>query len=139
MALNGALGGLVAVTEPLAPSPAIAVFVGAIGGVLVVLSVPLLDKLKVDDVVGAIPVHLVAGIWGTIAVVFSNGDASLVTQIIGIVAIGAFVLVTTGIVWTILKMTIGIRASEEEEFSGLDQAECGLEAYPEFGQGAQSM
>ncbi|MED5367287.1 MAG: ammonium transporter, partial [Pseudomonadota bacterium] len=103
MALNGALGGLVAVTaEPLAPSPAIAVFVGAIGGVLVVLSVPLLDKLKVDDVVGAIPVHLVAGIWGTIAVVFSNGDASLVTQIIGIVAIGAFVLVTTGIVWTIL-------------------------------------
>ena len=140
MALNGALGGLVAVTaEPLAPSPAIAVFVGAIGGVLVVMSVPLLDKLKVDDVVGAIPVHLVAGIWGTIAVVFSNGDASLVTQIIGIVAIGAFVLVTTGIVWTILKMTIGIRASEEEEFSGLDQAECGLEAYPEFGQGAQSM
>ena len=140
MALNGALGGLVAVTaEPLAPSPAIAVLVGAIGGVLVVLSVPLLDKLKVDDVVGAIPVHLVAGIWGTIAVVLSNGDAALVTQIIGIVAIGAFVLVTTGIVWTILKMTIGIRASEEEEFSGLDQAECGLEAYPEFGQGAQSM
>ena len=119
MALNGALGGLVAVTaEPFAPSPAIAVFVGAIGGVLVVLSVPLLDKLEVDDVVGAIPVHLVAGIWGTIAVVFSNGDASLVTQIIGIVAIGAFVLVTTGIVWTILKMTIGIRASEEEEFAG---------------------
>ncbi len=140
MALNGALGGLVAVTaEPLAPSPAIAIFVGAVGGLLVVLTVPLLDKLKIDDVVGAIPVHLIAGIWGTIAVIFSNGDASIATQIIGIVAIGAFVVVTTGIVWTVLKMSIGIRVTEEEEVAGLDQKEIGMEAYPEFGRGSQTM
>ena len=140
MALNGALGGLVAVTaEPLAPSPAIAICGGAGGGLLVVLTVPLLDKLKIDDVVGAIPVHLIAGIWGTIAVIFSNGDASIATQIIGIVAIGAFVVVTTGIVWTVLKMSIGIRVTEEEEVAGLDQKEIGMEAYPEFGRGSQTM
>ena len=138
MALNGALGGLVSITaEPLAPSIGIAVLNGAVGGILVVVCVPLLDKLKIDDVVGAIPVHLVCGIWGTIAVVLSNGDASFATQIIGIVAIGAFVLVTSGIVWMVLKLTIGLRASEEEEALGLDRAECGLEAYPEFGGGSQ--
>lgn len=138
MALNGALGGLVSITaEPLAPSIGIAVLNGAIGGILIVVTVPLLDKLKIDDVVGAIPVHLVCGIWGTIAVVLSNGDASIGTQIVGILAIGAFVLVTSAIVWTALKLTIGLRASEEEEYLGLDRAECGLEAYPEFGAGSQ--
>lgn len=137
MALNGALGGLVSITaEPLAPSIGTAVLVGGIGGILVVVAVPLLDKLKIDDVVGAIPVHLVCGIWGTIAVVLSNGDASFTTQIIGIVAVGAFVVITSAIVWGILKLTIGLRASEEEEFLGLDRAECGLEAYPEFGGGS---
>ncbi|WP_193185162.1 ammonium transporter [Nisaea sediminum] len=138
MALNGALGGLVAITaEPLAPSIGIAVLIGAIGGILVVVAVPMLDKLKIDDVVGAIPVHLVCGIWGTIAVVLSNGDASFATQIIGIVSIGAFVLITSAIVWIVLKLTIGLRASEEEEALGLDRSECGLEAYPEFGGGSQ--
>lgn len=136
MALNGALGGLVSITaEPLAPSIGLAVLVGAIGGLLVVVVVPLLDKLKIDDVVGAIPVHLVCGIWGTIAVVFSNADATFSTQIIGIAAIGAFVVVTSAIVWTVLKLTVGLRASEEEEYLGLDRTECGLEAYPEFGSG----
>ncbi|MEO9963014.1 MAG: ammonium transporter, partial [Nisaea sp.] len=137
MALNGALGGLVSITaEPLAPSIGTAVMIGAIGGILIVVAVPLLDKLKIDDVVGAIPVHLVCGIWGTIAVVLSNDGASFTTQIIGIVAIGAFVVITSAIVWSVLKLTIGLRASEEEEFLGLDRAECGLEAYPEFGGGS---
>ena len=137
MALNGALGGLVSITaEPLAPSIGTAVLVGGIGGILIVVAVPLLDKLKIDDVVGAIPVHLICGIWGTIAVVLSNGDASFTTQIIGIVAIGAFVLITSAVVWGVLKLTIGLRASEEEEFLGLDRAECGLEASPEFGGGS---
>ena len=137
MALNGALGGLVSITaEPLAPSIGTAVLVGGIGGILIVVAVPLLDKLKIDDVVGAIPVHLVCGIWGTIAVVLSNDGASFTTQIIGIVAIGAFVVITSAIVWGVLKLTIGLRASEEEEFLGLDRAECGLEAYPEFGGGS---
>ena len=134
MVLNGALGGLVAITaEPLQPSPLLAVFIGTIGGVLVVISVGLLDKLKIDDVVGAIPVHLVAGIWGTIAVVLSNADASLATQLIGIVSIGVFVLVTTSVVWWALKAIIGLRVSESIEFDGLDYAECGQEGYPDFG------
>ncbi|GHD39432.1 ammonium transporter [Thalassobaculum fulvum] len=140
MALNGALGGLVAITaEPLAPSVGMAVFVGAVGGLLVVFAVPTLDKLKIDDVVGAIPVHLVCGIWGTIAVAFSNGDASFVNQIIGIVAVGVFMLVTSGVVWLVLKTVMGLRPSEEDEDMGLDRAECGLEAYPEFGRGSQTI
>jgi Amt family ammonium transporter len=133
MALNGALGGLVAVTaEPLAPSPGLAIFIGGIGGIIVVLAVPLLDKLKIDDVVGAIPVHLLCGIWGTIAVVLSNSDASLATQLIGIVSIGLFTIVTSAIVWFVIKLTIGLRPTEEEELAGLDKSECGMEAYPEF-------
>ena len=133
MALNGALGGLVAVTaEPLAPSPGLAIFIGGIGGIIVVLAVPLLDKLKIDDVVGAIPVHLLCGIWGTIAVVLSNSDASLVTQLIGIVSIGLFTVLTSAIVWFVIKLTIGLRPTEEEELAGLDKSECGMEAYPEF-------
>jgi ammonium transporter, Amt family len=99
----------------------------------VVFAVPLLDKLKIDDVVGAIPVHLLAGIWGTLVVPLSNGDASFSVQIIGIVAIGAFAVVASFIVWTILKFIMGVRVSEEEERLGLDVVEIGVEAYPEFG------
>ena len=93
---------------------------------------PLLDRLKIDDVVGAIPVHLIAGIWGTLAVALTNPDASIGTQIIGIVVVGAFTFIVSGVVWMILKATIGIRVSEEEELAGLDSAELGMEAYPEF-------
>ena len=133
MALNGALGGLVAITaEPLTPTFLSAAIIGGIGAALVVVTVPLLDKLKIDDVVGAIPVHLVAGIWGTLAVPFTNPDTSFSAQIIGILAVGAFTLVATGIVWFAIKATIGVRPSEEEEALGLDRAEVGVEAYPEF-------
>jgi Amt family ammonium transporter len=138
MALNGALAGLVSITaEPLTPSVPIALFVGAVGGIIVVVFVPLLDRLKIDDVVGAIPVHLVAGIWGTFIVPLSNDGTSFGTQILGIVAIGIFTMVASGILWLILKYTIGIRASEEEESLGLDATEIGVEAYPEFGVGSQ--
>ena len=134
MALNGALAGLVSITaEPLAPSPMLAIFVGAVGAVLVVIVVPLLDKLKVDDVVGAIPVHLVCGIWGTIAVIFSNGDATFVGQLTGIIGIGVFMFVTSLIVWFVMKVTIGVRVPEEDEMIGLDKADLGMEAYPDFG------
>ncbi len=136
MILNGAIGGLVSITaEPLTPEIWQAVIIGGIGGVLVVLSVPLLDKLKIDDVVGAIPAHLVCGIWGTLIVSWTNGDVPIVAQATGVVSIGAFVFVTSAIVWTILKFTIGIRVSEEEEIEGLDLGELGLEAYPEFKRG----
>ena len=137
-ALNGALGGLVAITaEPLAPSPGLAVIIGGIGGALVVFAVPLFDKLKIDDVVGAISVHLIAGIWGTLAVPLSNDAARFEIQALGIVAMGAFTFVASFIVWSILKATIGVRPSEEEETDGLDKGELGLEAYPEFGRGSQ--
>ena len=133
MVLNGALAGLVSITaEPLTPSLGAATLIGAIGGVIVVFCVPLLDKLRIDDVVGAIPVHLIAGIWGTIAVALTNSDASIGTQIAGVVIVGAFTFVVSWIVWTILKFTMGIRVTEEEELAGLDNAELGMEAYPEF-------
>ena len=133
MALNGALAGLVSITaEPLTPGPFAAIIIGAVGGAIVVFSVPLLDKLKIDDVVGAIPVHLLAGIWGTLVVPVTNGDASFGVQIIGIVAMGAFAFIASFIVWMILKVTIGVRVSPEEEMTGLDVAEIGVEAYPEF-------
>ncbi|KUF11013.1 ammonium transporter [Pseudoponticoccus marisrubri] len=136
MTLNGALAGLVSITAgPLDPTLFGALWIGAIGGVIVVFSVPMLDKMKIDDVVGAIPVHLLAGIWGTLAVPFYTEGTSFVTQIIGIAAIGAFVFVTSGIVWLILKATMGIRVGEEEEINGLDMAELGMEAYPEFSKG----
>ena len=129
--MNGAIGGLVAITaEPLAPALYESILIGAVGGAIIVFTVPLLDKLKIDDVVGAIPAHLFAGIWGTLIVAWNGGD--LVAQIIGIVSIGAFVIVTSAIVWLVLKFTIGIRTSEEEELEGLDKYELGLEAYPEF-------
>jgi len=133
MVLNGALAGLVAITaEPLAPSVFQAMFIGGIGGGIVVFTVPLLDKLKIDDVVGAIPVHLFAGIWGTLIVPLSNSDANFGTQIIGILAYGVYAFVASMIVWGVLKATIGVRVSEEDEVMGLDKAEIGVEAYPEF-------
>ena len=133
MALNGALGGLVAITaEPLAPSPMLAIAIGAVGGLIVVLTIPLLDKLKIDDVVGAIPVHLFAGIWGTIAVVFSNSDATIGAQLYGITAIGAFTIIASAILWYIIKITMGIRVTPEEELEGMDLSEVGMEAYPDF-------
>ena len=140
MALNGAIAGLVSITaEPADPSMGMAVLIGAVGGIIVVLAVPFLDKLKIDDVVGAIPAHLFAGIWGTLAVVISDPDATFVTQLTGIVAIGAFAFVLSTVFWLILKFTIGIRVSEEDEVMGLDKAELGLEAYPEFGRGSQTL
>jgi Amt family ammonium transporter len=133
MVLNGALAGLVSITaEPLTPTLGAATLIGGIGGVIVVFAVPLLDKFKIDDVVGAIPVHLLAGIWGTIAVALTNSDASFGTQIAGVLIVGAFTFVVSWIVWTVLKLTMGIRVTEEEELAGLDNAELGMEAYPEF-------
>ena len=133
MVLNGALAGLVSITaEPLTPTLGQATLIGGFGGVIVVFVVPLLDKLKIDDVVGAIPVHLVAGIWGTIAVAITNTDASLSTQLVGIAIVGAFTFVISFIVWKIIDMIMGIRVSEEAEIIGLDKSELGMEAYPEF-------
>jgi ammonium transporter, Amt family len=136
MVLNGALAGLVSITaEPLAPTLGAATLIGAVGGVIVVFAVPMLDKFKIDDVVGAIPVHLLAGIWGTLAVPLTNGDASFGTQIYGILVIGGFAVVTTAVVWLLLKWVVGIRVSEEAEVTGLDTAELGMEAYPDFSKG----
>jgi len=133
MALNGALAGLVSITAgPATPSLGAALLIGAVGGVLVVLAVPFFDKLKIDDVVGALSVHLVCGIWGTLAVPFTNSDASFATQAIGVVAIGAFVLVTSAVTWFIVKLIMGLRCSEEDELLGLDVTEVGLSAYPDF-------
>ena len=133
LALNGALAGLVSITaEPLAPSAFASILIGGVGGVIVVFAVPMLDRFKIDDVVGAIPVHLIAGIWGTLAVPLTNDGANFGTQVLGIAAYGAFTVVTSAILWTVLKMTIGIRVSEEDEALGLDKAEVGVEAYPEF-------
>ncbi|MGC6512639.1 MAG: ammonium transporter [Parvibaculales bacterium] len=133
MALNGAIGGLVSITaEPLTPTVPMAMLIGAVGGVLVVLAVPLLDKFKIDDVVGAIPAHLVCGIWGTMAVPLTNTGTSFATQALGVVSIGAFAVIMSIIAWTILKFTLGLRVSDEEEMDGLDKTELGIEAYPEF-------
>lgn len=136
MVLNGCLAGLVSITaSPLEPSMFGSLWIGAVGGLIVVFTVPLLDKLKIDDVVGAIPVHLFAGIWGTIAVVFYTPETSLITQLTAIVAYGVFTFVAAGIVWFILKATMGIRVSEEAEIQGLDTSELGMEAYPDFTKG----
>jgi Amt family ammonium transporter len=133
MALNGALAGLVAITaEPLTPAPLAATLIGAVGGLIVVGSIVLLDKLKIDDPVGAISVHGVVGIWGLIAVCFTNGDAKLWVQLVGLLSIFAWVFITSFIVWFVIKKTLGIRVSAEEEYEGVDISECGLEAYPEF-------
>ncbi len=134
MVLNGALAGLVSITaEPLAPTLFGALLTGAVGGVIVVITVPLLDKFKIDDVVGAIPVHLVAGVWGTLAVGFYTGNFG--AQILGIAAYGVFTFVASLVIWYILKMVVGIRVSEDAEINGLDMSELGMEAYPEFSRG----
>ncbi len=136
MTLNGALAGLVSITAgPLDPSLFGALWIGAVGGIIVVLTVPMLDRMKIDDVVGAIPVHLLAGVWGTLAVPFYTEGASFGTQLVGIVAIGLFVFVVSAVVWLVLKATMGLRVTEEDEINGLDMAELGMEAYPEFAKG----
>ncbi len=133
MVLNGALAGLVAITaEPLTPSPLAATLIGAVGGLIVVFSIVGMDKLKIDDPVGAISVHGVVGIWGLIAVTFTNPDASFTAQLLGIVTIFAWTFLASLAVWAIIKAVLGLRVSEEEEFEGVDLAECGMEAYPEF-------
>ncbi len=136
MILNGALAGLVSITaEPLAPTLGQATIFGAVGGILLVVSVPILDKFKIDDVVGAIPVHLIAGIWGTLIVPLTNSDASFGTQLYSIIVVGIFVVITSAIVWYVLKSIFGIRVDEEAEMNGLDTSELGMEAYPEFSKG----
>ncbi len=138
MALNGAIAGLVSITaEPLTPSPFLATIIGAIGGVIVVGSIVTLDKLKLDDPVGAISAHGTCGIWGLLAVVLSNPDATIGAQLLGIGVIATYVFVASFIVWAIIKAISGIRVSEEEEFQGLDVGECGMEAYPEFAVGSK--
>ena len=134
MAINGALAGLVAITaEPLAWTAGYASIIGAICGVLVVFSILAMDKIKIDDPVGAISVHGVVGIWGLLAVCLSgNEDATLMGQLTGIVVIFAWTFVTSMIAWFIIKSVIGIRVTEQEEVDGVDASECGLEAYPEF-------
>ena len=149
MALNGALAGLVAITaEPLTPSVPSAMLIGGVGSLLAMLTVPLLDKLKIDDVVGAIPVHLVAGIFGTLAVAFNTrheitNEAGEVTrtytfieqfgvQGLGVLSTAVFVCIASAIIWGIMKKTIGIRVSEQVELDGLDVHEVGVAAYPEF-------
>ncbi len=132
MVLNGALGGLVAVTAGPDLGMGVAAIDGIVAGILIVLAIPFFDKIKIDDPVGALSVHLVCGIWGTLAVGLFNPDVSLFAQIKGIVIVGLFVFVSSFIVWYILKRTIGIRASEQEEYEGLDLHETGLETYPEF-------
>jgi Amt family ammonium transporter len=136
MALNGALAGLVAITaEPLTPTAMQATLIGGVGGVLVVFSIIGLDKLKLDDPVGAISVHGVVGIWGLLAVCLTNSDATLGAQLLGIGAIFAWVFIASLIVWGIIKLVMGLRVTEEEEYEGVDIAECGMEAYPEFTKG----
>jgi Amt family ammonium transporter len=133
MTLNGALAGLVSITaEPLTPTPGIATLIGMVGGVLVVFAIVGMDKVKIDDPVGAISVHGVVGMWGLMAVPLTNSDAAFGSQIYGLVVIFAWTFIASFIVWMILKMVMGIRVTEEEEYEGMDLAECGMEAYPEF-------
>ena len=130
MMLNGALGGLVAITaEPLAPSPIAAICVGGIGAAIVVIGSSLLEKFKIDDVVGAIPVHMFAGIWGTLAVPLTNKDTSFATQFLGTFSVVAFMFVASMIVWSIMKATMGIRVSDEAQKKGTDVSEIGVTAY----------
>ncbi|BBB28178.1 ammonium transporter [Neptunomonas japonica] len=133
MALNGALAGLVAITaDPLSPTALSSTVIGAVGGVIVVFSILTLDKMRIDDPVGAISVHGVVGIWGLLAVPLNNADATFGAQLLGIISIFAWVFIASLVVWSILKAAMGIRISEEEEYEGADIAECGMEAYPEF-------
>ena len=133
MILNGALAGLVAITAgPDTPTPLYATLIGGVGGALVVISIVMMDKFKLDDPVGAISVHGVVGLWGLLAVPLTNSDASFTGQLVGAATIFVWVFVTSFIVWAVLKMVMGIRVSEEEEYAGVDLSECGMEAYPEF-------
>lgn len=133
MALNGALAGLVAITaEPSTPSPLAATLIGAVGGVIVVFSILMFDKLRIDDPVGAISVHGTVGLWGLLAVPLTNGEVSFNGQLIGAATIFTWVFAASFAIWFIIKATMGIRVSEEEEYTGVDIAECGIEAYPEF-------
>jgi Amt family ammonium transporter len=132
MVLNGALAGLVSVTAAPDAGMLYAFGVGLVGGILVVLAVPMFDKFKIDDPVGALSVHLVAGIWGTLAVGLFTGAATFMAQLKGVIIIGAFVFIVSFIVWKILDMIMGLRVDEETEITGLDIHETGLEAYPEF-------
>ncbi len=133
MALNGALAGLVAITaEPSTPTPMVATMIGAVGGILVVLSIVGFDKIKIDDPVGAISVHGVVGFWGLMAVPLTKDGTTFFGQFVGAATIFIWVFVTSFILWMILKMVMGIRVSEEEEYEGVDISECGMEAYPEF-------
>jgi Amt family ammonium transporter len=133
MTINGALAGLVSITaEPLAPTPGLALFIGIVGGLIVVLSVIAIDKMKLDDPVGAISVHGTAGIWGIFAVLFSNSDATFMGQLIGTVATFAWMFIASFVVLYIIKKTMGLRPTKDQELEGLDVEECGMEAYPEF-------
>ncbi|MGI9264175.1 MAG: ammonium transporter [Gammaproteobacteria bacterium] len=136
MALNGALAGLVAITAgPLTPSPGVATLIGGVGGILVVFSIVGLDRLRIDDPVGAISVHGVVAIWGLLAVPITNSEATIGAQLLGIVVIFGWVFLTSLAVWAILRATVGIRVGEQEEYQGVDWFECGVEAYPEFTKG----
>ncbi len=138
MALNGALAGLVAITaEPLTPTPLMAFIIGGIGGIIVVLSIVSLDKLKIDDPVGAISVHGVVGIWGLMAVPLTNDGTTYLGQFVGLMTILVWVFAASFVVWFAIKKIMGIRVSEEEEYEGVDIGECGLEAYPEFTSGSR--
>ncbi len=133
MALNGALAGLVAITaEPSTPSALEATLIGAVGGVIVVYSIVVLDKMKIDDPVGAISVHGVVGLWGLLAVPLTNDGASFIGQLVGALTIFVWVFGASLIAWLVIKSIMGIRVSAEEEYEGVDLAECGMEAYPEF-------
>jgi Amt family ammonium transporter len=133
MILNGALAGLVAITAgPDTPTPLMATIIGAIGGVIVVFSIVFLDKLKIDDPVGAISVHGTVGLWGIMAVPLTNDGVGFTGQLIGAATIFVWVFVASLIVWGVLKVVMGLRVSEEEEYDGVDLVECGMEAYPEF-------
>ncbi len=134
MTLNGALAGLVAITaEPLTPSPGMATVIGMVGGVLVVFAIIFLDKIRIDDPVGAISVHGVVGMWGLLAVPLTNSEATFMAQLAGLGTIFFWVFITSFITWFIIKLIFGLRVSEEEEYNGVDLSECGMEAYPEFG------
>ncbi len=131
--ITGAIGGLVSITaDPLSPAIWQAVLIGAFGGVIVTAGVPLLDRLKIDDVVGAVPAHLFCGVWGTLVVPWTNEEASIVGQIVGVSMVGAFAFSMSALVWIVIRYSIGARVNAEEEYAGLDKAELGLEAYPEF-------
>lgn len=134
LVLNGVIGGLVSISaDPMSPALWQAALIGGMGGVIVTVGAPLLDRFRIDDVVGAIPAHLFCGVWGTLVAPWTNAEIAIVGQIVGVVMVGGFVFVTSALVWSTLKFSIGARISADKEFGGLDRTELGLEAYPEFG------